>query len=287
MILGAHIGIAGGLDKVPALARSIGCDTLQIFSKNQQQWKAAPLDPKAVAGFKEGLKAEKLTPGGVHASYLINLGSPKPELQAQSQDALVDEIRRVHTLGLPSLILHPGAHVGSGEAAGIAAIAKGVQKAVDTTAETKVRVLLETAAGQGSTLGRTFDELQQILVAIDRPDRTGVCLDTCHVFAAGWDLRTEAGYARMMESIEATIGVPTVRFFHLNDAKSDLGSHVDRHENIGDGKIGLVGFRRLVNDKRFAQVCATLETPVGEDKAHPYAAYEKDLKTLRRLLVRS
>ena len=286
MILGAHIGISGGLAQAPVQARALGADALQIFSKNQQQWSAAPLDPAEVEGFRAAVKREKMRSAAVHPSYLINLGSPQPTLQERSREAFQEEIQRAEALGIPLLIFHPGAHTGSGEAAGLAAIASGVRHALEADPGGKVRVLLENAAGAGSTLGSTFEQLAHLLDSIDAPGRTGVCLDTCHLFAAGYDFRTEHTYRELMARLEGTVGVRRVFAFHLNDAQEEFGSRRDRHANIGNGNIGLPGFRRLVNDRRFANVPGFLETPLRADKADPYAAYREDLSTLRSLLSR-
>ncbi len=284
MIFGAHIGISGGLARAPEEARRIGCDAMQIFSKNQQQWSARPLEEEVARAFRAAVREQKIRATAVHASYLINLGSPKPELWKRSQEALVDELQRAELLAIPSLVLHPGAHTGTGVAAGIPRVAEGARAALEQSGTRHVRLLLETAAGQGSTLGATFEELRELLDRIGRPGRTGICVDTCHVFAAGWDLTTPEGYGRFRDRLDATLGRTEVRLFHLNDAKSKLGSHVDRHANIGEGEIGLAGFRRVVTDPLFADVPGVLETPLGNDPKDPYAAYEKDLRTLRSLL---
>lgn len=284
MLLGAHIGISGGIEQAPIEARKIGCDVMQIFSKNQQQWSANPLKPEAAIAFRANVKAQKIQAVGVHTSYLINMGSPQPALQERSKAAFKDEIERAEELGVDFLIFHPGAHTGSGEAAGLASIASGVRRALEETPGRKVRVLLETAAGQGSTLGCSFEQLGHLLSTIDVPDRTGVCIDTCHVFASGYDFRTDKGYKAMIDRLESTVGAKRVYAFHLNDALSEFGSRVDRHANIGEGNIGLAGFRFLLNDRRFATTPGFLETPLKGDKARPYAAYEKDLKTLRSLV---
>jgi deoxyribonuclease-4 len=286
MILGAHIGISGGLAQVPAQARAVGADAVQIFSKNQQQWSASPLDPAEVEGFRSAMKRERIRSSAVHTSYLINLGSPQPTLQERSRAAFQEEIQRAETLGIPLLIFHPGAHTGSGEAAGLAAIASGVRHALEEDAGGPVRILLENAAGAGSTLGSTFEQLAHLLDSIDEPKRTGVCLDTCHLFAAGYDFRTDQTYRETLAKLDATVGTDRVFAFHLNDAQEELGSHRDRHANIGNGNIGLPGFRRLVNDRRFSKVPGFLETPLRGDKSDPYVAYREDLANLRSLVAR-
>ena len=284
MLLGAHIGISGGIEQAPVEARKIGCDVMQIFSKNQQQWSSTPLRPEAVEAFRRNIKDQRIAAVAVHTSYLINLGSPQPTLQERSRAAFREEIERADMLGADFLVFHPGAHTGAGEAAGLAAIASGVRDALEALPRSKVRVLLETAAGQGTTLGCTFEQLAHLLSSIDHPTRTGVCVDTCHIFASGYDFRTEKGYRKVLETLERTVGTDQVHAFHLNDALSEFSSRVDRHANIGEGNIGLAGFGFLLNDRRFARCAGFLETPLKGDKAHPYASYEKELRTLRSLL---
>lgn len=284
MLLGAHISISGGIELAPIEARKIGCDVMQVFSKNQQQWTSNPLKPESVEAFRRNVKEQRIQSVAAHTSYLINLGSPQASLQERSRAAFQEEIERAELLGADFLIFHPGAHTGSGEAAGLASIASGVRWALEATPSCRVRVLLELAAGQGSTLGCSFEQLAHLLSAIDVPTRTGICIDTCHLFASGYDFRTDKGYRSTVDRIESTVGVKQVCAFHLNDALSELGSHVDRHANIGDGNIGLTGFRPWLNDKRFTSVPGFLETPLKGDKARPYAAYETDLRTLRSLV---
>ena len=281
MWLGAHLGIADGLPNAAHEARRIGCESLQIFSKSPQMWSGPPIAPAAAEEFRAAVGAEGLRATAVHHGYLANLGSPKAFVLRRSRTAFLDEVRRADLLGVDGLIFHPGAHLKSGADAGLRTIAESLRHVLEELPESRVRLLLENAAGQGTTLGSTFEELASVLHQVDRPDRLGVTLDTCHLFAAGCDFRDDRGYGELVDRVDSVLGLPTVRAFHLNDAKADLGSHLDRHENIGKGQIGLDGFRHLVNDPRWAETPGYLETPLDE---HDYARYAADLRTLRSLI---
>jgi deoxyribonuclease IV len=280
MFLGAHIGISEGLAESAHQARRIGCDSLQIFSKSPQMWAGPALAPDAVAGFRAAVAAEALRATAVHHGYLANLGSPKPEILARSRTALLDEMHRAESLGVSGLIFHPGAHTGSGVESGIRTIVESLRGALAEIPDGHVRLLLENAAGQGTTLGSTFEELAAALDGVGAPDRVGVALDTCHLFASGFDFRTPEGYGTMIDRLESVVGCRRVYAFHLNDAKAPVGSHLDRHENIGQGEIGLDGFRQIVNDRRWAAVPGYLETPLDD---RGYDRYAEDLVTLRSL----
>ena len=280
MYLGAHIGVAEGLPEAVAQGKKIGCEAIQIFSKSPQMWKGPPVAPEAARLFREAVVREGLRATAVHHGYLINLASPKAPALRQSRIAFLDEIQRAELLGVDGLIFHPGAHLGSGVEAGLATIAESLNGAIEATPGGKVRLLLENAAGQGTTLCSTFEELAQVLARVRDRGRVGVTLDTCHLFAMGVDFRTDDGYASMIDRLESALGVREVRAFHLNDAKADLGSHLDRHENIGKGQIGVDGFRHLVNDPRWASLPGYLETPLD---AGSYGRYAEDLTTLRSL----
>ncbi len=282
MRLGAHIGIAEGLPEAVRQGTAIGCEAIQIFSKSPQMWEGPPVAPEAAAAFRAAVQAEGLLGTAVHHGYLINLGSPKAFMLRKSRKAFLDEIHRAELLGVDGLVFHPGAHLGSGPEAGLRTIAESVRKALDAVPEGKVRLLLENAAGQGTALCASFEELQTVLAQIDAPDRVGVTLDTCHMFAAGNDLRTKEGYGQLVDRIAATIGTSAVRAFHLNDAKAPLGSHLDRHENIGKGEIGRDGFAHLVSDARWSAVPGYLETPLDD---RGYDRYAEDLTTLRSLIA--
>jgi len=278
--LGAHLGIADGLATAVHEARRIGCDSLQIFSKSPQMWSGPALAVPAADEFRAAVRSDGLRATAVHHGYLANLGSPKPEMLACSRAAFVDELRRAELLGVDALIFHPGAHLGSGVAAGIRTLGESLRGAIAEVPDGRVRILLENAAGQGTTLGASFEELAAALDAVDAPDRLGVALDTCHLFAAGFDFRTDTGYGELLDRLEAGLGRRRVRAFHLNDAKAPVGSHLDRHENIGRGEIGRAGFAHFVNDPRWADVPGYLETPLDD---RGYARYAEDLATLRSL----
>ncbi len=281
MRLGAHLGISGGLAEAVHEARRIGCESLQIFSKSPQMWSGPPIAPDAAEAFRAAVREEGLRATAVHHGYLANLGSPKAFGRKRSCAAFVDEVHRADLLGVDALIFHPGAHLGSGVEAGLRTIAESLRSILKEVPESRVRLLLENAAGQGTTLGSTFEELASVLAQVGRPDRLGVTLDTCHLFAAGFDFRDETGYGALMDQVERILGRETVRAFHLNDAKEALGSHLDRHENIGKGEIGTEGFRHLVSDPRWAETPGYLETPLDE---RGYTLYAEDLRTLRSLL---
>ncbi len=280
MILGAHMGIARGLPEAVRALRSIGGDALQIFSKSPKMWDGPPIAAEAAASFRAAVRDEQVRATAIHHGYLANLGSPKPESLRRSRRAFLDEISRAELLGVDGLIFHPGAHVGSGVEAGLKTIVESLREALAASPGGTVRLLLENAAGQGTTLGSSFEELATVLSRVDAPGRLGITLDTCHLFAAGWDFRTAEGYGSLIDRVRDTVGVSTIRAFHLNDAKADLGSHLDRHENIGKGEIGLDGFRRLVTDPRWESTPGYLETPLDDDG---YGRYAQDLSTLRSL----
>jgi len=280
--LGAHIGIAEGLPEAAVTGHRIGCEAIQIFSKSPQMWSAAPLDPATAAAFREAVQREGLRTCAVHQSYLPNLASPKKALLTRSRKAFVDELRRAEALGIPALIFHPGAHTGAGVETGLRTIMESIDWAIGQTPGLACRALLENAAGQGSTLGSTFEELAWVLDHVSDRDRVGVTIDTCHLFASGVDFRTDELYAEVVGHLEATVGVRSVRAFHLNDSKGPLGCKLDRHENIGRGELGVEGFRRILNDPRWNSTPGYIETPIGDDG---YGAYERDLATLRSLLA--
>ncbi len=280
MIYGAHIGIADGLAESVRELKAIGGDALQIFSKSPQMWAGPPIALEAAMRFRDAVRDEGVRATAVHHGYLINLASPKRATLTRSRRAFLDEIRRAELLEVDGLIFHPGAHLGAGVDQGLATIAESLRGALEAVPEGRVRLLLENAAGQGTALCATPEELQRVLAGVAAPGRLGVTLDTCHLFAQGFDLRTDEGYGGLIDRLASTIGIETVRAFHLNDAKADLGSHLDRHENIGKGEIGDAGFRRLVNDPRWALTPGYLETPLDDGG---YARYAEDLNRLRSL----
>jgi deoxyribonuclease-4 len=269
LLLGAHMSVAGGLDKAVGRGLSVGCTALQIFTKNANQWKAKPLAEEDIARFKAAVAASAIGADAIvaHDSYLINLGSPEEAKWLQSVGAFADELRRCDQLGVPFLVTHPGAHMGSGEDAALQKVAEGLERAIGESE--RAMVLLETTAGQGTTLGYRFEHLARLLELVppEVADRVGVCLDTCHVFVAGYDLSTEEGYAATWEEFGRLVGFDHLKVLHLNDAKKPLGSKVDRHEHLGKGFIGETGFRLLMNDARLRDRPLLLETQKGDDCA--------------------
>jgi deoxyribonuclease IV len=280
MFLGAHLGIAGGYAEAIGAAGRLDAECVQIFSKSPQMWSGPPVSAEAAERFRDALRASAVRATAVHHGYLLNLASPKPEMLERSRAAFRDEIARADLLAVDALIFHPGAHLGSGTAAGIATLVESLDAALDDTKGSRTRLLLENSAGQGTTLCASLEELSEVLGRVRERGRLGVTLDTCHLFANGAELRTEDGYGALVDRIRSTIGEGSVRAFHLNDAKAPLGSHLDRHENIGKGELGVEGFRRLVTDRRWAEVPGYLETPLDE---RDYARYAEDLATLRGL----
>ena len=259
--IGAHMSIAGGLHLALDRGRRIGCGAVQIFLKNQRQWAARPLDQADVRAFRAARRMHAIRHVFAHSSYLINLGNPNDALWSQAVDAFTDELERAEALGLSCVVIHPGSHMGTSLEAGLARVTAALDESLARTSGYRVKVALENTAGAGNTIGRTFGELATLLERAARPERIGVCLDTCHLFAAGYDVRTPAGYRRAMAELDTTVGRRRVLAFHLNDAKAPLGSGLDRHENIGRGLLGVAPFRMLLNDRRFARVPKVLETP--------------------------
>lgn len=281
--IGVHVSVAGGLHRGVDEARGLGCGSLQLFTRNQQQWNARPLDDEEVRLFREARAGlDGLRYAFAHGSYLVNLASPDRTTRGRSIEAFLGEIRRSEALGLDFVVVHPGAHVGAGEADGLKRISDALGDAHAATPGFHVRVLVENAAGQGSALGRRFEELAWLFEHVDQPDRMGVCFDTCHAFAAGYDLATDAGYERTMGEFEAVVGTNRIRAFHLNDSKKGLGCRVDRHEHIGKGCLGLTPFRRLLNDRRFDGVPMVLETPKDGDMDRKNLALLRSLRKTPR-----
>jgi len=236
-----------------------------VFTKNNNQWSGKPFTENEIGLYKQKIAAAGIAPVVSHDSYLINLCASNPDTLKKSRTAFVDELERCEQLGIPLLNFHPGSHVGAGEDEGIKKICESLNIAHDQTKNFAVKSVLEATAGQGTNLGCTFEQLKKIIDGVDHPERMAVCIDTCHIFAAGYDIATEAGYEKTFSEFDTIIGLDRLVAFHLNDSKKGLGSHVDRHENIGQGAIGLTGFRLLMNDKRFAHIPKILETPKSED----------------------
>jgi deoxyribonuclease-4 len=261
MRIGAHESIAGGLWKAFGRAEADGAESLQIFTKSGRQWAAKPLADEDVRAFRQEADRTGL-PVIAHASYLLNLGAAEGEIRRKSLAALREEVERCAVLGIPWLVLHPGAN--EDVDAGVALVIDGIRQVLTETRGLTAGICLEVTAGQGSSLGHRFEELGRMLDGIDEEDRTGACLDSCHLFAAGYDLSTDAGYAGTMTLFERTVGFGRLRALHLNDAKKGLGCRVDRHDHIGEGTLGLATFMRLVTDARFSGLPAVLETPEGK-----------------------
>jgi deoxyribonuclease-4 len=280
-LLGAHMSIAGGVDKALLLGKEAGCDTVQIFTKSSRQWVGKPLSKDEIAAFQATKRTTGLTTIVAHDSYLYNFAASDKALRQKSVSGLIDEMERCEALGVAYLIAHPGAHVGAGEAAGIATIAKSIDEMHKACPGYTTKLAIEITAGQGSNLGYRFQQVQQIIDATKASERLRVCFDTEHAFAAGYDLRTAEGYERTFAEFDELIGLPLLVAFHLNDAKKDLGCRVDRHEHIGKGFLGLEAFRLLLNDRRFWGLPMCLETPKSDDCHED----RENLATLRGLLA--
>jgi len=281
-ILGAHQSIAGGFYRAVELAHRLKCDCVQLFTKNNNQWRAKELTDDDVKLFRAKLKELGVAHPLAHDSYLINLASPDPLLWKKSVDSFILEMFRADRLGIPYLVTHPGAYTTSSEEAGIAAVVRALDEVHRQTLGIKTKCLLETTAGQGSCIGCRFEQLADIIERVQDSDRLGVCVDTCHIFAAGYPISTEKEYRATIRELDKTVGLKLVRAIHLNDSMRPLGSRVDRHAHIGRGMIGKEGFRLLLNDRRFRKVPMYLETPKGEEKGKNLDAI--NLRTLRRLI---
>ena len=266
-ILGAHMSIEGGVHRAVERGAAAGCEAVQIFTKSSNQWRARPLGDEEVGLFRERQIEHGVSPVVAHDSYLINLASPDPALHRRSCAAFEEEIDRCDLLGLPCLVIHPGAHMGAGEEAAFDRIASAMNAAFAARPASRTRVLLENTAGMGTVVGHRFEHLRAILDRLDDPLRAGVCFDTCHAFAAGYDIGREEGYRRVFEEFDRIVGLQQVRVFHLNDSKKGLGCRLDRHEQIGCGALGAEPFWCLLNDPRWEGLPMLLETPKGEDLA--------------------
>lgn len=283
--IGAHMSIVGGYYKAVEAAANLRMDVVQIFTKNNSQWRAKPISDDEADRFREALAKYDISHPLAHASYLINLASPDAQLRKKSIDAFVVELRRAEQLGIPFVVVHPGSFTTSSEQAGLNAIIQSLDAVHRQTPGIQSRCLLENTAGQGSNLGWRFEHLAEILHGVSEPDRLGICFDTCHAFAAGYPLTDEKDYKSTMRQLDKSVGMTHVKAIHLNDSKRELGSHVDRHEHIGKGKIGLQGFRHLLNDRRFRKTPMYLETPKGKCKDREWDAI--NLAALRRLVKKS
>ncbi|HET6882278.1 MAG TPA: deoxyribonuclease IV [Pirellulales bacterium] len=281
-ILGAHMSIAGGYYKAVEIAQRCGCDCVQLFTKNSNQWRAKPILDEEATLFCSRLESLAIRHPIAHNSYLINLASPDDALWRRSIEAFVIELRRAEQLGLTYVVTHPGASVTSSEEEGLKRVVAALDDIHAETRGIKARILLETTAGQGSCLGCRFEHLAMILAGVKQPERLGVCVDTCHIFAAGYPLGTIRQYRATMKKLATIVGLDQVKAFHLNDSKRELGSRVDRHEHIGRGCLGLGPFRHLLNDARFEHVPMYLETPKGVVDGEELDVM--NLRTLRALV---
>lgn len=259
------MSIAGGMDQAVWRGQKVGCETIQVFVKNANRWKAKPLAEKDISRFQQALQVTMISPVVAHNSYLINLASPNEDLWMKSLEAMIVEIERCAALGIPFLVMHPGAHSGSGEEIGLNRITIALNEALKRTKNSQVTILLESTAGQGSILGGQFEHLAILLNESFYPERLDVCLDTCHIFAAGYDLRTAKACEETFKEFDHIVGLSKLKAIHLNDSQGELGSRRDRHEHIGMGRIGLEGFRWIVNNPELFGLPMILETPKGPD----------------------
>jgi len=278
--LGAHMSIAGGLHKSIDRIKKVGGNALQIFTRNQRQWNAKPLSEQEITQFLEKRDQAHIKYVASHASYLVNLAATKQEILHKSINAMTDELNRCQKLGIDWIVIHPGSHGGRGSQQGLEQITQAIDKIIELAGPSNNRtILLETTAGQGSSLGAKFEELSFILNHSQNPDRLGICVDTCHIFAAGYDISTKKEYENTFKEFDKIIGIEHIKMFHLNDSKKGLGSRVDRHEHIGKGEIGLKAFECLINDSRFQHIPMVLETPKSKELIEDI----ENLNTLRSL----
>ncbi len=273
------MSISGGLSKALFRGKERGCQVIQIFTKNPNRWISRGLSPKEIDAFNEARRETSIEPVAAHDSYLINLASPRREDRKKSCHALLDEMDRAERLSIPYVVMHPGSHLGDGEKVGIKRISEALNHIFDRTSQFQVKILLETTAGQGTNLGYRFEHLAEIIGQTEAEERLGVCLDTCHVFAAGYDFRDEENYRKLVRDFDAIIGLNRCRLFHINDSKKGLGSRIDRHEHIGQGAIGERAFSFFLQSPIFWDLPFLLETPKGSDES----GADRDLLNLRIL----
>jgi deoxyribonuclease-4 len=279
ILLGAHMSIGGGVHMAIERGRSIQCTAMQMFVKNNMQWFARPLTRDEIFLFLNHAQRGQLLSIFAHTNYLINLAATNPQFHANSLRALAEELTRADQLELPFLVLHPGAHLGRGEEAGLETVIASIDQVLAGIPKVKTRIALETTAGQGSCLGHSFEQIAYIIDRVREPERLAVCLDTAHVFAAGYDIGTEAATRKTFREFDRVIGLDRLVALHLNDSKTTRGSRVDRHQHIGKGKIGLDAFRFIMRDRRFRKIPKVLETPKEKDLVEDVM----NLKTLRAL----
>ncbi len=279
-LLGAHTSITGGVSKAVDLAEQLKFSAMQIFSKNNNRWYAKPLEENEIKAFKTKLGESGIKFVVVHDSYLINLCSLSEELLKKSRESFIDELTRCEKLGIPYLNFHPGAHGGMGEDEGIKLIAESLNIIHDKTKDFKTGSMLEVTAGQGTALGYKFEQIGEIIDLVEQKERMSVCIDTAHIFAAGYDFREPNNYKKIMKEFDDIIGLNRLKCFHMNDSKKEAGSRVDRHEHIGEGLIGKEGFRNIMNDRNISHIPKILETPKGKEQLEDL----QNLKVLRSLI---
>ena len=282
MLLGMQVSIAGGVYEAVTRAQELGCTAMQIFARDPRQWRRTKLKAQDIEEFRRRRASSGIEKVFIHIPYLINLASPLHGLFRGSITAYVQDMREARVLGADYMVTHMGSHKKSGEKRGLKKITIALNRILELTGDSPVKILLENTAGAGSWLGYTFEHHAAIINKIERKDRIGVCLDTCHAYAAGYDLASETGYERLMDEIERSVGLKNLALVHCNDTKDSLGSHRDRHEHIGKGNIGIEGFRRLVNDKRLAHAAFILETPKDSETAD-----QLNLRVVRRLMKKA
>lgn len=277
MILGKHVSISGGLDKAPGRAKEIGCNALQVFVKNPRGWRSRKIDDKEIEKFREEMKINKVEKLVVHAIYLVNLATPKDDLRVKSINSLKEEYRRSGNIGADYLVLHPGSHTGSGIENGINRIAQSLNEVL-TEINNDTIILLENVAGAGSTIGSNFKEINDIIERIEQKNRIGICLDTCHLLAAGYDITTREGLNSTLAELDRDLGLDRLRVIHINDSKHPLDSNKDEHSHIGDGYIGIAGFKEILNHPELKELPFILETPQFEGEE------DRDVKRILELI---
>ncbi len=275
LLLGGHISAAGGIYLSPERAEKFSFRTFQVFTKNQMQWKAKPLSEEDIGKFREEVSKRNMEGLMVHASYLLNMGTPREDLRKKVLDGFKEEIRRANALKIDFLTFHPGSASGTTEKSALSSIAANLNELIEK--DQHCTILLENAAGQGRTVGYKFEHLAEIIDQVEMKDKVGVCLDTCHAFAAGYDIKSINGYGETMDQFGSIIGMDRLKGFHLNDSKKGINSRVDRHEMIGEGMLGLEGISNFINDRRFHKTTMILETPLGE------GGYDRDLANLEKV----
>lgn len=265
MRIGSHMSIAGGVDKAFARGKSVGLEVMQIFTKNNNQWEGKPFDVETIDRYFQERDRTGIDLVFAHDSYLINLCATNPDTLQRSRRAMLDELQRCDHLDIPYLVAHPGSHLGEGETKGLKKIAQSLNDVFRKIPKGKAMLLLENTAGQGTNLGHRFEHLAEIIDQVKEPERVGVCFDTCHAYAAGYDLSTSAGCKKVFKELDQTVGLDRLKVFHLNDSKKAMGSRVDRHDHIGKGTLGLEAFRFLMRSRKFKNHPFALETPKSED----------------------